>query len=184
MKILILIMLLTIASVACSPKLRSETQAPERSKSAGPGPSTAEGTATATDPAEPASEDVPTRRDASLDVSEESLGYARSLGGKSLQGQALYFIIGKSVRSEKEAQAALKRALPLFGDMQAYFIVQRTETFAGMTPGLWVVVEAYRKKPSQEDLDLARRAFPDAYVKSATVRANAPIPVYEDRVSR
>lgn len=116
-------------------------------------------------------------------ISAESAKYAESLGGNSHENERLYFIIGASVRSERDAQKELSRALPLFGDMQSYFIVQRSESFEGMRPGWWVVIEAYRKQPSRENLMLARRAFPDAYVKTATVGTSYPIPVYEDQVS-
>ncbi|MDP3631264.1 MAG: hypothetical protein Q8S43_10000 [Actinomycetota bacterium] len=90
--------------------------------------------------------------------------------------------MGTSVRSEQEAQAALEKAIPLFGDMQSYFIVQRSDGFDGMASGWWVVIEAYRERPSQENMDFARRAFPDAYVRRAVVGVSAPIPVYEDMV--
>lgn len=115
-------------------------------------------------------------------ASAEATDYARSIGGTNHEGETLYFIIGASVRTEAEAQAALDRAIPLFGDMQSYFIVQRSNAFDGMKAGWWVVVEAYRKHPSPEILDFARRAFPDAYVKRATVGVSAPVPVYEDLV--
>lgn len=173
-----------VAAAGCSPSPRPEPPDSGRSPSAGPSPSVTQSAATAGNSAAPSSQDVPTGGSTPFAVSEASLAYARSIGGKNHQGQSLYFIIGKSVASENEAQAALKKALPLFGDMQSYFIVQRTESFEGMTPGWWVVAEAYRKKPSQENLNLARRAFPDAYVKTAVVRASSPIPVYEDLVGK
>ncbi len=119
---------------------------------------------------------------ATVAVSSDSVAYAKSLGGTSHEGQALYFVIGASVASERAAQAMLEDALPRFGDMQSYFIVQRSDNFEGMNPGWWVILEAYRNEPSPENLDFGRRGFPDAYVRHATVRTSDPIPVYEDMV--
>jgi hypothetical protein len=115
-------------------------------------------------------------------VSATSLAYAKKIGGFDHKGLTLYFIIGGTFGTESDAQAALDRALPLFGDMQPYFIVQSSDSFAGMTPGRWVVVEAHFKTPSKENLEFARRGFPDAQVQRARVMVSAPIPVYEDIV--
>ena len=116
-----------------------------------------------------------------ISVSSESLAYAKSLGGTSHQGETLYFVIGASVETEGEAQTLLEGAKAV-GDMQSYFIVQRSDNFEGMSPGWWVVFEAYRDYPSPENIAFGRRPFPGAYVKSATVRTSDPIPVYEDMV--
>lgn len=116
---------------------------------------------------------------ATAGVSSESLAYAESLGGKSHDGEMLYFVIGASVKTEEQAQVLLEGAKAV-GDMQSYFIVQRSDNFQGMSPGWWVVFEAYREYPSPDNLAFCRRPFPDAYVKSATVRTSDPIPVYED----
>jgi hypothetical protein len=110
------------------------------------------------------------------------LAYARKIGGVSHRGDTLYFVVGASTSSESDARAKLKAALPLFGDMQAYFIVQRSDNFDGMRPGYWVVIEAYRKRPAAENVDFGKRAFPSAYVRRAVVRTGDPIPVYEDLV--
>lgn len=115
-------------------------------------------------------------------LSSESIAYAKSIGGSSHEGQALYFIIGASYSTEAAARAALTEAQHLFGDMQSYFIVQRSDSLEGLTPGQWVIVEGYRATPDETNLQFARRAFPDAYVKRATVRTGDPIPVYEDLV--
>ena len=115
-------------------------------------------------------------------VSAKSLAYAKQIGGLDHKGQTLNFIVGGSFGTESEAQAALDKALPSFGDMQPYFIVQRSDSFAGMTPGSWVVVEAHFKAPTAQDLEFARRGFPDARVERARVIVAAPIPVYEDLV--
>ena len=119
---------------------------------------------------------------ASSKVSAKALDYAKKLGGWDHKGQTLYFIIGGGYGSEAEAQTALDKALPSFGDMQPYFIVQRADSFTGMTGGPWVVVEAHFKEPSEENLDFARRGFPDARVERAKVAVKSPIPVYEDIV--
>ena len=46
-----------------------------------------------------------------------------------------------------------------------------------------VVIEAYRDKPSTENLKFGRRGFPAASVKRATVATEDPIPVVEDLVA-
>ena len=115
-------------------------------------------------------------------VSPDAIAYATSLGGTSHDGETLYFVIGASVESEQAAQTILNDADPLFGDMQSYFIVQRSDNFEGLKPGWWVILEAYRSEPSSENLDFDHRGFPDAYVKQATVRTADPIPVYEEVV--
>jgi hypothetical protein len=116
--------------------------------------------------------------------SGSALAYAKRIGGTSHDGQTLSVVIGASVPTEAEAQAVLDAATPRFGDMQTYFIVQRSDNFAGMNPGWWVVIEAYRAPPSPENLALGRRGFPSAYVKRVTVRTDDPIPVYEDLVAQ
>lgn len=117
-------------------------------------------------------------------VSSKSVAYARSIGGTPHQGKTLYFIIGASTKSEDEAQSKLVNAIPIFGDMQSYFIVQKSDNFEGMQPGWWVIVEAYKRKPSQENLDFAKRVFPDASVRKAVVRTSDPIPVYNELIVR
>jgi hypothetical protein len=115
-------------------------------------------------------------------VGAAALEHARKLGGTAHEGETLYFVIGGSFSTEAQARSALEKATPLFGDMQSYFIVQRSDAFDGMRPGWWVVTEAYRRTPSAENLQFARRGFPGAYVKRAVVRTADPIPVYEDLV--
>ena len=115
-------------------------------------------------------------------VSAKSLARAQSIGGSDYEGQTFNFIVGGTYGTEGEAQAALDKALPLFGDMQAYFIVQRSDSFAGMTPGSWDVVEAHFKTPTGENMEFARRGFPSAYVVRARILVSDPIPVYEDLV--
>lgn len=115
-------------------------------------------------------------------LSASSVAYAASLGGGSHRGELLYVIIGSEHASEADARETLEEALPLFGDMQSYFIVQHSDNLAGLTPGRWVIVEAYRNHPDERNLQLARRAFPEARVARATVSTGDPIPVYEDLV--
>lgn len=117
-------------------------------------------------------------------VSDTSVAYARSIGGTPRRGDLLYVIVGASYSDEAAASAALNDALPLFGDMQTYFIVQRSESFAGLSSGRWVIVEAHRNAPDESSLELARRAFAEARVQRVTVRTDDPIPVYEDLVGR
>jgi hypothetical protein len=109
--------------------------------------------------------------------------YAKSLGGTSHQGQTLYFIVGDSYDTEAQATAALKKARPRFGDMQDYFIVQQSDNFLGIRPGLWLVIEAYRSPDNaRNQLEFAQRAFAYAHISRATVKTADPIPVYEDVV--
>ena len=86
------------------------------------------------------------------------------------------------MKNEDDAQSKLKKAIPIFGDMQSHFIIQQSDNFEGMNPGWWVIVEAYKTKPSKENLDFAKRAFPDASVRKAIVRTSDPIPMYEELV--
>ena len=115
-------------------------------------------------------------------LSQASMDYAKQLGGSSHEGESLYLVVGARVASESEAQSLLDAAIPLFGDMQSYFIVQRSDAFDGLGAGDWVVVEAYRDEPADENVGLAQRAFPDATVMRVTVRTADPVPVYEDVV--
>lgn len=117
-----------------------------------------------------------------VEASPQATSYAAELGGSSHEGEMLYLVIGATVTSEAEALGLLEDALPLFGDMQPYFIVQASDSFEPLTAGQWVIVEAYRDEPSPENLEFGRRAFPDARVERVTVRTSAPIPVYEDLV--
>lgn len=118
----------------------------------------------------------------SVGVSADSIAYAETLGGTSHEGETLYFVIGAILDSEQQAQGKLDNATPLFGDMQSYFIVQKSDNFEGLDVTGWVVLEAYRNEPSPENLDFDRRGFPSAYVQRAAVRTSDPIPVYEDVV--
>ncbi len=152
-------------------------------------PATAPAASAATSQAAPVATDaatqpVQTPPAAGSPVSAKSIAYARELGGVSQKGRTLYFVIGDSLDSEAEAQRALTKATPSFGDMQAYFIVQKSDNFEGMRPGYWVVIEAYENPPADENLQFGRRGFPDAYVKKATVLTDDPIPVYEQLVAQ
>lgn len=113
-------------------------------------------------------------------LSNRAIEYARSLGGTPHQGRTLYLVVGASTDSEEAAQGALDAAVPRFGDLQSYFVVQRSDNFDGLRPGWWVVIEAYRDQPSVENLDFGRRGFPDAYVKRVVVSTTDPIPVVEE----
>jgi hypothetical protein len=115
-------------------------------------------------------------------VSAKSLAYAQSIGGQDVQGQTFNLIVGGTYPTEAAAQAALDKAKPLFGDMQSFFIVQRSDSFEGMAPGSWVVVEAHFKTPSDDNMNFARRGFPDASVVRARVLVTDPMPVFENLV--
>jgi hypothetical protein len=116
-------------------------------------------------------------------LSEASVGYAKQLGGASHEGETLYVIIGASLNYEDLAQQRLDDATPSFGDMQSYFIVQKSDNFDGMEPGWFIAMEAYRDEAhAKESLDFARRGFEDPYIKKVVVRTTDPIPVYEDQV--
>jgi len=115
-------------------------------------------------------------------LSDKAVAYARELGGKSHKGETLYFIIGASVNYEDMAQQRLDEATLMFGDMQSYFIVQKSGNFEGMEPGWFIVVEAYATKAdAEENLDFAKRGFEDGknspYIKSAVMKTDEPIPV-------
>lgn len=113
-------------------------------------------------------------------VSAAAKAYAKGLGGASYLGEGLYLIIGASKKTEAECQALLDAAIPSFGDMQDYFIIQRSDNFSGLQPGYFILMEAHLNKPLPDSMDFARRGFPDAYVKFVTVNTADPIPTYED----
>jgi hypothetical protein len=166
---------------ACATVVPSKPTAPLSTDPVAPYVTPATATPTPTSTAQPPSP-APATKPAVPRPSKKSLAYAKSLGGTSHQGKTLYFVVGNSVGSEAEAQEELKGAIPHFGDMQSYFIVQRSDNFKGMRPGWWVVIEAYNKPPSAENRSFAKRGFPDAYVKKATVLTSDPIPVYNEVV--
>jgi hypothetical protein len=117
-------------------------------------------------------------------VSPGSKKDAKTLGGTSHKGETLFFIVGDSYDTEVAARRALKKARPRFGDMQDYFIVQYSDNFDGIRPGLWIVVEAYESADNaRNQLEFAQRAFEFAHITRATVRTADPIPVYEDLVN-
>jgi hypothetical protein len=124
---------------------------------------------------------VPTTEAAApAELSADAIAYAAQLGGKSYMGKELYLIIGASTGTEAECQALLDAAVPSFGDMQDYFVIQRSDNFTGLQPGYFVLIEAHLNEPSADELQFAQRGFPDAYVKTATVNTSDPLPVYED----
>ena len=143
----------------------------------------------ATEPSDTAgSQGAPATSSASADApklttpSAKALEYAKSIGGFDHKGQQYYFIVGGTFGTEAEAQAALDKATRGFGDRPAFFVVQHSDSFAGMTPGQWVVVEAHFKTPTDDNLEFARRGFPNARVQRARVVVSAPIPLFEDMV--
>ncbi len=116
-------------------------------------------------------------------LSESAIDYARQLGGTPQDGETLYVIIGASMNFEDLVQQRIDDATLAFGDMQSYFIVQKSDNFEGMEPGWFVAIEAYRDEAHANDsLDFARRGFEDPYIKRVVVRTGDPIPVYEDLV--
>jgi hypothetical protein len=183
------VVLVAVACAVCA--CQPQGVAPSTSSTPAAGTAPATGTAPAADSSVASASVAPqpgppaatgTGATGAIHPSAASLEYAKQLGGASHEGEKLYFLIGDSVATEAKAQALLDDATPNFGDMQSYFIVQRSDNFEGMRPGYWIVAEAYRGSPSSENLQFGRRGFPDAYVKKAVVRTSDPIPVYEDLV--
>jgi len=171
---IVLLALLGLGTAACTDLTgvepsSSDTAASEVTETSADGYADTEASTTTEAPAT-------TTTEAPNPVSQESRDYAESLGGTSHEGEKLYFIIGASLRSEAQAKTQLGPAKAV-GDTQMYFIVQLSDNFEGMTPGYWVIFEAYDGYPATEDIEWCRRAFPDAYVKSAIVRTDDPIPV-------
>jgi hypothetical protein len=112
-----------------------------------------------------------------VSVSEESKAYAESLGGTDRYGEELWFVIGQGALSSEAQAKTLLEPAKVVGQEQMYFIVQLSDNFDGMTPGYWIIFEAYDDYPPPEDIEWCRRVFPDAYVKSAIVMTHDPIPV-------
>ena len=103
--------------------------------------------------------------------------------GRRLIGfDRIRFVVGASVESEQEAQTMLEDAIPLFGDMQLYFIVQRSDNFQGMNPGWWVVIEAYQGEPSTENLASRPPCVPRRTREERHGQDLGSIPVYEEMV--
>jgi hypothetical protein len=100
--------------------------------------------------------------------------------GKSHKGETLQLLILASEKSKSSAEKVLLGMLPLYGDVQTYLVIEPTEHLKGLTPGLWVVFEAYRKTPSTDTIDFMDRGSASAYMKQATVLCEDPIPVVED----
>lgn len=100
--------------------------------------------------------------------------------GKSHKGETLQLLILASEKTQAAANKVLLDTLPSFGDIQTYLVVEPTAHLKGLTPGLWVVFEAYRAKPSADTIDFMDRGPSSAYIKQATVLCDDPIPVVED----
>ena len=132
---------------------------------------------TTTTSAAPTTAAAPTTTTTVVGVSDESKAYAASIGGTDRYGQTLWFVIGQgALSSEAQAKTLLEPAKAV-GDMQSYFIVQLSDNFDGMTPGYWIIFEAYSGYPEEHELEFCRRPFPDCYVKKATVMTHDPIPL-------
>lgn len=170
---IVVAVLVAVGAVACADR---HVTASSSEVSSAPSSST-----TATSAPAPTSTAV-TDTGETTDPLSDRIAYAKSLGGVPHEGASLFFVVGATTDTEGEAQALLEKALPYFGDMQSYFIVQQSDNFDGMEPGKWVVIEAYKENPSAENVDFGRRGFPNAYVLRATVKTSDPIPVYEDRL--
>jgi hypothetical protein len=108
------------------------------------------------------------------------VGYARSLGGTSHQGETIHLVIGAVADSQDGAQTLLEGAQAVFGDEPTHFIVQRSDNFEGLEPGNWLVIESYSAYPPAENLEFGRQAFPDATVQRAKVLTTDPIPVLDN----
>jgi hypothetical protein len=155
--------------------------APETTTTSAPAPDTTTAAPeTTTSATEAVNITVPTTEASAPELSAGAIAYAAQLGGKSYLGKELYLIIGASTGTEAECQALLDAAVPMFGDMQDYFVIQRSDNFTGLQPGYFVLIEAHLDEPSADELQFAQRGFPDAYVKTATVNTSDPLPVYED----
>jgi hypothetical protein len=119
-------------------------------------------------------------------LSAAAMDYARSLGGVSHKGEQVLLVVAFTVPTQQEASAGLAAMLPSFGDAQVYFTVQSTDSFKGLTPGRWVVAEAYwTENEARQGLDWAtgRGTVADPLtptLESVTVRSDDPIPVVED----
>ncbi|MDO8880634.1 MAG: hypothetical protein Q7W44_07540 [Coriobacteriia bacterium] len=119
----------------------------------------------------------------SASLSESAVDYAAQLGGTPHNGDTLYMIIGASMNFEELVQQRIDDATPSFGDMQSYFVVQKSDNFEGLEPGWFIAIEAYADEAHATDnLDFARRGFEDPYIKKVVVRTDDPIPVYEELV--
>ena len=67
---------------------------------------------------------------------------------------------GPARSTEQACQTLLDKAIPKFGDMQSYFIIQRSDNFDGLEPGWFIVIEAYGNPPDQYNLEFGRQRLP------------------------
>ncbi len=56
----------------------------------------------------------------------------RSWAASPCEGEQLYLVVGASSTPRQEAQSPSIRPRPLFGDMQAYYIIQLADNFEGL----------------------------------------------------
>ena len=113
----------------------------------------------------------------------DRIAYARRIGGVSHRGQTLYVILAATEKTEAAARARLDAAIPKFADTELYYVVQKSDNFAGLPAGEWIVIESYRDKAHallKENLDYGRLVGPDPRVVKVVVKTTEPIPVYED----
>lgn len=170
---------IALVASGCAAHPAPQSQAPASSATSATQPA-AVATGLAGSPTETASVSAEATKGAG--VSAKALAYAKGMGGADHKGLAVYLVVGGTYGTEADAQAALDKALPLYDDLPAYFIVQRSDSFAGMAPGSFVVVEVHFKAPTEENLEFDRKGFPNAHVVKSRVLVAAPVPVYEDIV--
>jgi hypothetical protein len=119
-------------------------------------------------------------------LSVDNVEYSRGLGGVSHKGEPVLLVVAYTVQTQQEASEALAAMLPSFGDAQVYFTVQRSDSFKGLAPGVWVVAEAYwTESEASQGLEWAtgRGAAEDPLqptLRWVTVLSDDPVPVVED----
>lgn len=114
-------------------------------------------------------------------AASEMIPFIRTMG-VSHKGEKLIALVRTVHPSKDAATKALTEALPSFGDLVTYFVIEPTEHLqgSGLPAGQWVVAEFYRKTPSAENVELDSRGVDKVQSLNVTVTCDEPIPVFED----
>ncbi|MDO8962905.1 MAG: hypothetical protein Q7W30_00250 [Coriobacteriia bacterium] len=124
----------------------------------------------ATTPAEPAAALIdPAHPDAATAQTGKTIGVA---------------IVGSST-TKAGAEKAAQTARGALGEFETYIVVDRSEHYAGMAPGLWVAFEAHRtfaeaKSKIGEDAGWLQSKGIEPYAKEVTVRCSDRFVLFED----
>jgi hypothetical protein len=130
----------------------------------------------------PPAPETPLATAAAVDLDPRHASLARSHKGATIG----VMIVGSSAR-RTDADAAAAKARAALSEFDTYFVVDRSDHYAGMTPGLWVAFEAHktvaqaRDSLSQATSWLEGRGI-RGYAKGVTVRCSDRFVIFETAV--